>query len=617
MLQFKSRIKGGNQALIQAKLKIGQPGDKYERQADAVADRVMRMSDTDTMQMQPLEEEEEEALQTKIRMQPLEEQEEETAQPKLRMQPLEEEEMMQAKAKTGGGYASPEVTNRINSTKGNGRPLSSQTNQFMNKAFGANFSDVKIHTGNHATQMNQVLGARAFTHDNNIYFNDGEYKPKSTNGKRLLAHELTHTIQQKNILNKRGSGSIFRETLKENPPVEAVPTLTNSRFVGNRVLKQILSGRISQLSSRHNGRRGAVSKVQQALVDLGFELPMYMVDGKFGDETEEALRQFRARHGPSPGNQLDGDTLAVLDRVAPAAGERHEHTVDYNRLLADNRLDITVAIGATDTNTLRETSTGNYKETKRPTEDLMAEEFRTWMQVHGFSLEIFGWAGNEHWKATLPIIWRDSDGIQHNREIDIWINLIIPGAGAAHEFGQGLSQGEITIYTGHARYGSGPDFDAKASSVENFRIGIDTALQAAGRRTRVDEARHHGVAIDEEHDLLEMVQSEEFDPNRYRVLFLNACTSLAYLDEIREHVGSPKNVDVIATRRPSRFTRVESEVGLQETQRFLEGIITAESMESIISGLNDVQRQRYSRRSQFPRGGIYTSSGLGDNPQVP
>lgn len=219
MLQFKTQTeKGNHQPFLQAKLKIGQPGDKYERQADAVANRVMRMSDTNTMQMQPMEEEE--TAQPKLMMQPKiqMQEEEETAQTKLRRQPLDEEEMMQAKAKTGGGYASSEIANQINSTKGNGRPLSSRTNQFMNNAFGANFSDVKIHTGSQAVHMNQQLGAQAFTIGNDIYFNKGEYNPNNSNGKSLLAHELTHVVQQQ-------GGMIQRNT-----SVTAVPARTDTRF---------------------------------------------------------------------------------------------------------------------------------------------------------------------------------------------------------------------------------------------------------------------------------------------------------------------------------------------------------------------------------------------------
>ena len=261
---------------------------------------------------------------------------------------------------------------------------------------------------------------------------------------------------------------------------------------------------------------------------------------------------------------------------------------------------------------------GNYESTERPVEDLEAERFRAWMTSHGFALELLGWAGNEHWKATRAITWTGADGSQHTREVDIWINLVVPAAGAAREFRQGLSADEITIYSGHARYGSGPDFDAKDTAAENFRIGIDRAMSAAGRRTRVDVARRHGVAVDEEHDLMDMVNSGNFDADRYRVLFFNACTSLAYLDEIREQVGGTQNVDVVATRRPSMFTTLESGVAVTEVQRFLEGILAAESVESVIAGLDEAQRQMHQGSGErFPRRGIFSSSGMGDNPRVP
>ncbi len=215
MLQLKTRNNtDSRQRILQAKLKVGRPGDKYEQEADAVAGRVMRMGDSDTMQMQPVEEEEE-MLQPKLRMQPIEE-EEEMMQPKIRMQENEEEEeaiqtkcaeceqeeMLQAKSEKNSGFASPSVSQQIRSSRGYGSPLTSETNKFMSNAFGTDFSGVTIHTGSNAIQMNRSLKARAFTHGSDIYFNKGEYKPESSQGKRLLAHELTHVVQQKGMMQK-------------------------------------------------------------------------------------------------------------------------------------------------------------------------------------------------------------------------------------------------------------------------------------------------------------------------------------------------------------------------------------------------------------------------------
>ena len=96
----------------------------------------------------------------------------------------------------GEGVTSDGLTNRISSSRGNGSNMDGTTKSFMENRFGADFSNVKIHTGSDATSMNRELNAKAFTVGNDIYFNDGQYNPGADSGKFLLAHELTHTLQQ-------------------------------------------------------------------------------------------------------------------------------------------------------------------------------------------------------------------------------------------------------------------------------------------------------------------------------------------------------------------------------------------------------------------------------------
>ena len=72
----------------------------------------------------------------------------------------------------------------------------------MEHGFGADFSNVRIHTDFEAAQMSSDIGAKAFTNGNDIYFNQNQYNPNSKEGKHLLAHELTHTIQQKGGIEK-------------------------------------------------------------------------------------------------------------------------------------------------------------------------------------------------------------------------------------------------------------------------------------------------------------------------------------------------------------------------------------------------------------------------------
>lgn len=85
---------------------------------------------------------------------------------------------------------------RLSSSKGGGSGMDDQTRSQMESAFGADFSSVRIHTDSNAASLNNQVQAHAFTHGRDIYFNEGTYKPQSRTGTRLLAHELTHVVQQ-------------------------------------------------------------------------------------------------------------------------------------------------------------------------------------------------------------------------------------------------------------------------------------------------------------------------------------------------------------------------------------------------------------------------------------
>ena len=177
--------------VIQAKLTVGQPNDRFEQEADRVANRVMSMPQTaienrqsaaggetaaqprplaaqisPLVQRQPIEEEEE-AVQTKplIQAQPLEEEEEIQTKPLLQMQPVEEEEeALQAKA-TGDkpAEASAAIEMGINRKKGKGQLLPPDTRSSMESRFGADFSQVNVHTDPVSIQMNRELNSQAFT----------------------------------------------------------------------------------------------------------------------------------------------------------------------------------------------------------------------------------------------------------------------------------------------------------------------------------------------------------------------------------------------------------------------------------------------------------------------
>ncbi len=203
----------GNQAVqrlmesqaIQAKLTIGRPNDKYEQEADRVADQVMRMPEgslvnghSSLVQRQSTcpecMEEEEGAVRTK----PLAEQ----ITPLIQRQsaPEEEEEEEGFIQTRGEGGSTPEVTSgiesRIQSLTGGGQPLQKSTRDFFEPRFGADFNQVRVHTDTRAAQIARSIHAQAFTTKNNIVFNKNKYSSGTSAGKHLLAHELAHVVQQ-------------------------------------------------------------------------------------------------------------------------------------------------------------------------------------------------------------------------------------------------------------------------------------------------------------------------------------------------------------------------------------------------------------------------------------
>ena len=168
--------------IIQPKLKIGALNDKYEREADRVADQVMRMptpaQPSSTNSSQVLNNSNTPNIQRKC------------------AGCAKEDELIQKKTSGATPEVTPTINSNIQSLQGGGQPLSKSERNFFEPRFGTDFSNVKIHTDSHANNTAKSINARAFTHGNNVFFGAGEYSTGSEGGKKLLAHELTHVVQQ-------------------------------------------------------------------------------------------------------------------------------------------------------------------------------------------------------------------------------------------------------------------------------------------------------------------------------------------------------------------------------------------------------------------------------------
>ncbi len=166
---------------VQAKLTVNPPGDRYEQEAERVSEEVTRNINS-LVNRQPEEEEEEGQTGSFLQRQPEEEEEEET-------------QTISSLQRQSATFAD-NLETRIERKRGNGQPLSDVVRGSMEQAFGADFSSVKVHTDAEADTLNRELNARAFTTGQDIFFRQGEYSPGSGGGQKLIAHELTHVVQQ-------------------------------------------------------------------------------------------------------------------------------------------------------------------------------------------------------------------------------------------------------------------------------------------------------------------------------------------------------------------------------------------------------------------------------------
>ena len=112
---------------------------------------------------------------------------------------------------SGDGFeAGAAFENQLSAARG-GQPLPGPAREFMEQRMGADFSGVKVHTDAQSNQLNQAIQAKAFTTGQDVFFRQGEYDPASRSGQALLAHELTHVVQQTGGAVQRSSARVQRK----------------------------------------------------------------------------------------------------------------------------------------------------------------------------------------------------------------------------------------------------------------------------------------------------------------------------------------------------------------------------------------------------------------------
>jgi hypothetical protein len=157
--------------LLQASLTVSHPDDPFEREADQVAHQILAVPAVD------------QTLSSSAAAQPV------PTRHVPRVSTLSSDRS--AHAEVGGQFEQ-----RLDAARGSGGALPSITRSFMEARFGADFGSVRVHADDRANQLARSIDARAFTQGQDIYFAQGEYRPSSAAGQHLIAHELTHVVQQ-------------------------------------------------------------------------------------------------------------------------------------------------------------------------------------------------------------------------------------------------------------------------------------------------------------------------------------------------------------------------------------------------------------------------------------
>ncbi|WP_414551377.1 eCIS core domain-containing protein [Anabaena sp. CCY 0017] len=329
--KFSTEQQEGNkeETTLQTKLTIGAPGDKYEQEADSMAEQVMSMdaptatnsptiqSDSeapfDSIQQQPLVQSIHPLIQRQVELNV-------SRQPIMSISPLIQRQIESNRNSTqtrpiiytnpfiqrfihraGGNIPSqenPSLESRLASQKGSGSPLDEQTRSFMEPRFGNDFSSVRVHTDSSSVQMNQELGAQAFTHGSDVYFGAGKYNPGVDDGKRLLAHELTHVVQQTGAVQPKSNP---HQAFKQNK------IQTKALFTSSPEAQSVIQSKKqgSQESTKQN-RQEPIKEEQQHLQE---SVPVADVEP---EKEQPAKNQDRAKE---PATEKSSDGAAVAPQV--------------------------------------------------------------------------------------------------------------------------------------------------------------------------------------------------------------------------------------------------------------------------------------------------------------
>lgn len=332
----------------QPKLMVSTPGDPYEQEADRVTKQVMGMPEPQLQRScacggncprcrtkQP--DQDHESLQINVVQRtatgmahPFWIQHLYENQFLQRQSTVDEEDMLHVQEESGRTpqLKSAAIESRINTLRGGGQPLAATTRSFFEPRFGKDFSNVRVHNDADAANIAHAVHARAFTLDNTIVFGSGQYRPESTEGRHLLAHELAHTLQKNN------GGTLRRQ---QATPV-TMPPIT------------IRAGMPSDLSSLSTPvpTGSATMSYSAAAVRLNSQLPGTLLPFTGGGWNGADIADKLGQYDRIPGTDSDAvrcvQAVALMSHIlnGPAATIGYLNSISLQGMLSAGRYDTRV-----------------------------------------------------------------------------------------------------------------------------------------------------------------------------------------------------------------------------------------------------------------------------------
>jgi hypothetical protein len=339
-------------------------------------------------------------------------------------------------------------------------------------------------------------------------------------------------------------------------------------------LRDVASGK-TELAK--NAKGPSVQKMQEALQTAGYKLPRYGADGKFGDETVKALKKFQTDHCLKDTGRLDKQTMEQLSIASTKFPE-------YGKLFADGKLNTTIGVGFDEGDSHKD-----------QTKDVIAGLSKRGYTELDPNTAATDKAMGERFKAAgIDPATAKADGVQYftktfkhdGKDVTSVVKLITPDTPQAKDkFAKAMGESEMVIYSGHGRYGSGPDFDPINSAKGNFVIG------------KPYEAGH--VALNKgQTDLQKTTMTKD-----YQIMLFDGCTTNYYVDDLRRAPGKDsKNLDLVVSTGSLSWS-----TGTTDVMKMLDGVTAGESINQIKSDLEDINREPGSKKQ------LWKVDGFNDN----